>query len=188
MIRINLLPHRERKRDALRKQIAILAGMTAVLGLVIVFAVHIAIAARISYQNARNDYLKQQIAILDRQIDDIRKLKQQTRALLARKQVVEKLQDNRSEVVHLLDQLAKRVPDGIYLKSLREETRANATRILMTGYAQSNARVSTLMRSLDDSSWMSAPNLVEIHSVTVNNQRLSEFSLNVTLVHKTTKP
>lgn len=185
MIRINLLPHRERKREALRKQIAILAGMAAALGLVIIFAVHVAIDSRIGYQNARNDYLKQQIAILDRQIEDIRKLKQETRALLARKQVVEKLQDNRAEVVHLLDQLAKRVPEGIYLNSLREEPQGNSTKIVMTGYALSNARVSTLMRSLDDSEWMSAPNLVEIHSVTVNNQRLSEFSLFLTLAHKT---
>ncbi|HQT25324.1 MAG TPA: PilN domain-containing protein [Burkholderiales bacterium] len=188
MIRINLLPHRERKREALRKQIIILAGMTAALGIVIILAVHVAIASRISYQKARNDYLKGQIAVLDRQIADIGKLKQQTRALLARKQVVEKLQDNRSEVVHLLDQFARRVPDGIYLKSLREETQGNSTRVLLTGFAQSNARVSTLMRSLDDSQWLTSPNLIEIHSVTQNNQRLSEFSLYVTLAHKAPKP
>ncbi len=181
MIRINLLPHRERKREALRRQIAILAGMTAVLGLFFIFAVHLIIDSRISYQKERNDYLKQQIAILDRQIEDIRKLKQQTRALLARKRVVEKLQNNRSEVVHLLDELAKRVPDGIYLKSLKQESQGKIT---LTGYAQSNARVSTLMRNLDDSPWIASPNLVEIHSVTVNNQRLSEFSLFVMLVHK----
>lgn len=184
MIRINLLPHRERKRDALRRQIAILAGMAAALGIVIIIMVHIAIDSAISYQNMRNEYLKQQIAILDHQIEDIRKLKEQTRALLSRKRVVEKLQDNRSETVHLLDQLAKRVPEGIYLKSLHEETQGKLTKIHLTGYAQSNARVSTLMRSLDDSQWMSSPSLVEIHSVTVNNQRLSDFSLYVTLVHK----
>lgn len=184
MIRINLLPHRERKREALRRQIAILAGMTSALGLVIIFAVHVAIDSRINYQKDRNNYLKQQITVLDHQIEDIRKLKEQTRALLARKQVVEKLQDNRSEAVHLLDQLARRVPEGIYLKSLREESQKKLTRIYLTGYALSNARVSTLMRALDDSQWMTSPSLVEIHSVTVNNQRLSEFSLILTLVHK----
>ena len=184
MIRINLLPHRERKRVAQQKQIAILAGMTAALGLVIIFAVHIAINSRIDYQKERNSYLKQQIAILDHQIEEIRKLKEQTRALLARKQVVEKLQDNRSEVVHLLDQLAKRLPEGIYLKSLREDTKGNVTKIQLTGYAESNARVSTLMRNLDDSPWMASPDLVEIHSVTVNSRRLSEFSLFLTLAHK----
>ena len=184
MIRINLLPHRERKREALRRQIAILAGMTAGLGLVIIFAVHVAINSRIDYQNERNNYLKQQIAILDHQIEDIRKLKEQTRALLARKQVVEKLQDNRAEAVHLMDQLAKRVPEGIYLRSLQEESQGKITKIHLTGYAQSNARVSTLMRSLDDSQWMASPSLVEIHSVTVNNQRLSEFSLFLNLTHK----
>ncbi len=185
MIRINLLPHRERRRVAQQKQIAILAGMTAALGLMIVFAVHVAINSRIDYQKARNSYLKQQIAILDHQIAQIRKLKEQTRALLARKQVVEKLQDNRSEVVHLLDQLARRLPEGTYLKSLREDTKGNVTKIQLTGYAESNARVSTLMRNLDDSPWMAAPDLVEIHSVTVNNRRLSEFSLFLTLAHKT---
>ncbi|MBY0579521.1 MAG: PilN domain-containing protein [Burkholderiales bacterium] len=184
MIRINLLPHRERKREALRRQIAILAGMTAGLGLVIIFAVHVAINSRIDYQNERNNYLKQQIAILDHQIEDIRKLKEQTRALLARKQVVEKLQDNRAEAVHLMDQLAKRVPEGIYLRSLQEESQGKITKIHLTGYAQSNARVSTLMRSLDDSQWMASPSLVEIHSVTVNSQRLSEFSLFLNLTHK----
>ncbi len=184
MIRINLLPHRERKRVAQQKQIAILAGMTAALGLVIVFAVHVAINSRIDYQKERNSYLKQQIAILDHQIEEIRKLKEQTRALLARKQVVEKLQDNRSEVVHLLDQLVKRLPEGIYLKSLREDTKGNVTKIQLTGYAESNARVSTLMRNLDDSPWMASPDLVEIHSVTVNSRRLSEFSLFLTLAHK----
>ena len=184
MIRINLLPHRERKRVAQQKQIAILAGMTAALGLVIIFAVHVAINSRIDYQKERNSYLKQQIAILDHQIEEIRKLKEQTRALLARKQVVEKLQDNRSEVVHLLDQLARRLPEGIYLKSLREDTKGNGTKIQLTGYAESNARVSTLMRNLDDSPWMASPDLVEIHSVTVNSRRLSEFSLFLTLAHK----
>ncbi len=185
MIRINLLPHRERRRVAQQKQIAILAGMTAALGLVIIFAVHVAINSRIDYQKARNSYLKQQIAILDHQIAEIRKLKEQTRALLARKQVVEKLQDNRSEVVHLLDQLARRLPEGTYLKSLREDTKGNVTKIQLTGYAESNARVSTLMRNLDDSPWLAAPDLVEIHSVTVNSRRLSEFSLILTLAHKT---
>ena len=184
MIRINLLPHRERKRVAQQKQIAILAGMTAALGLVIIFAVHIAINSRIDYQKERNSYLKQQIAILDHQIEEIRKLKEQTRALLARKQVVERLQDNRSEVVHLLDQLAKRLPEGIYLKSLREDTKGNVTKIQLSGYDESNARVSTLMRNLDDSPWMTSPDLVEIHSVTVNSRRLSEFSLFLTLAHK----
>jgi type IV pilus assembly protein PilN len=185
MIRINLLPHRERKRQALRRQIATLSGMTAALGLVIIFAVHVAIGSRIDYQNERNAYLKQQIAILDNQIAEIKKLKEQTRAMLARKQVVEKLQDNRAEVVHLLDQLAKRLPDGTYLSSLREETQGNVTRIHLDGYAESNARVSTLMRSLDDSEWMASPNLIEIHSATVGGRRLSAFSLFLTLTHKT---
>lgn len=184
MIRINLLPHRERKREALRRQIAVLAGATAALSAVIILMVHVAIQSRISYQNARNEYLKEQIAVLDRQIADIRKLKEESRALLARKQVVEKLQDNRAETVHLMDQLAKRVPEGIYLRTLDEDTQGGQTKIHLVGYAQSNARVSTLMRSLDDSQWLASPSLVEIHTVTVNNQRLSEFSLYLNLVHK----
>jgi len=175
MIRINLLPHREERRRRQNIQIAVLAGLSAVLGAVIVGAVHVGIVTQIEYQNGRNNYLKREIAVLDKQIEEIKKLKEQTQQLLARKKVVESLQVNRSDTVHVLDQLARRLPDGIYLKAVKQ----TGTRLNMVGYAQSNARVSTLMRNIDDSPWLENPSLVEIKAVNVNKQRLNEFNLNL---------
>lgn len=178
MIRLNLLPHRELKRKARQQQFAVLAGITFFLGLLTVGMVHIMITGQIEHQESRNDYMKNQIAILDKQIDEIKQIRAQTQVLLARKKVVETLQDNRSDVVHLLDQLVRLLPDGVYLRSIKQ---TNQT-INLTGYAQSNARVSTLMRKLESSPWLGLPSLVEIKASKVNNARLNAFSLNVTLV------
>jgi type IV pilus assembly protein PilN len=177
MIRINLLPHRAEKRRARQLQFAILSGISLVVGIVIVGFVHVAIDTRISYQERRNEYLKQQIAVLDKQIAEIKKLREQTQSLLARKTVVENLQSTRSSVVRLLDQMLRILPDGIYLKSLKQ----NGEKISLVGYAQSNARVSTLMRAIEDSPWINTPVLVEIHSSSTAGARLSEFSLNFNL-------
>jgi type IV pilus assembly protein PilN len=178
MIRINLLPHRELRRKARQQQFAVLAGITFFLGLLTVGMIHLMITGQIEHQESRNNYMTNQIAILDKQIDEIKKIRAQTQALLARKKVVETLQDNRSDVVHLLDQLARLLPDGIYLRSIKQ---TNQT-INLTGYAQSNARVSTLMRKLESSPWLGLPSLIEIKASTVNNARLNAFSLNVTLI------
>mgnify|MGYP001610803729 FL=1 len=177
MIRINLLPHRELKRKARQQQIAVLAGMTFILGLVVVAAVHVAIAGQIEYQNGRNNYMKEQIVILDKQVEEIKKIKELTDALLARKRVVETLQDDRVEVVHLLDQLVRLLPDGVYLRSIKQTNHD----INLAGYAQSSSRVSVLMRNLESSPWLEAPSLIEIKVATVNNARLNEFNLNVKL-------
>ena len=178
MIRLNLLPHRELKRKARQQQFAVLAGVTFFLGILTVGIVHIMITGQIEHQESRNEYMTNQIAILDKQIDEIKQIRAQTQALLARKKVVETLQDNRSDVVHLLDQLVRLLPDGVYLRSIKQ---TNQT-INLTGYAQSNARVSTLMRKLESSPWLGLPSLVEIKASKVNNARLNAFSLNVTLV------
>ncbi len=178
MIRINLLPHRELKRKARQQQFAFLAGITFFLGLLTVGVIHLMITGQIEHQESRNNYMTDQIAILDKQIDEIKKIRAQTQALLARKQVVETLQDNRSDVVHLLDQLVRLLPDGVYLQSIKQ---TNQT-INLKGYAQSNARVSTLMRKLESSPWLGLPSLIEIKASTVNNARLNAFSLNVTLI------
>ena len=147
MIRVNLLPHRAEKRKARQLQFIILSVISLVLGAVIVGLVHAAISTEIAYQERRNSYLKQEISLLDKQIQEIRKLREQTQALLARKTVVENLQSTRSDVVHLLDQMLRILPDGVYLKSLKQ----TGYKISLTGYAQSSARVSTLMRSIEDS-------------------------------------
>ena len=173
MVRINLLPHREQKRQARQRQFVSLAIGLAILGLAVVGLGHVVIAARIDNQNSRNTLLKGEIVKLDEQIKEIDRLRDQTQALLARKQVVETLQANRTEAVHLLDQLVRQLPDGLYLKSVKQ----NGTRVTLTGYAQSNARVSTLMRNIESSPWLGTPELVEIKSVALDKQKVNEFTL-----------
>lgn len=177
MIRVNLLPHREEKRRARRQQFYALAGLAIVLGAVVVLAVHTIIAGYISTQESKNSFLKAEIAKLDTEIDEIKRLKEQTDALLARKQVIESLQSNRAETVILFNELAKQVPEGVYLRSVKQA----GLKINVAGFAQSNARVSTLMRNLDASPLLEQPNLVEIKSVMQGTRRLSDFNLNVTV-------
>jgi type IV pilus assembly protein PilN len=175
MIRINLLPHREIARAARRRQFNTLLGLAVALGVVIVLLGHSLIAARQSTQDARNDFLKQEIAKLDVQIGEIKQIREQTQALLERKRVVETLQSNRTEVVHLFDQMIRLLPEGLYLKYFKQVGNV----ITISGYTQSSARVSTLMRNLDASPWFESTNLVEIKAATVNNLRANEFVLTV---------
>ena len=175
MIRINLLPHRELARASRRRQFGILLGVSLAAAVVTVVLGHTLIAARQSNQDDRNAYLEQEIAKLDSQIGEIKKIKDQTQALLARKQVVETLQLNRTEVVHLFDQMIRLLPDGLYLKSFKQ----TGDQITISGYTQSSARVSSLMRNLDDSPWFESASLGEIKAATVNNLRANEFVLTV---------
>ena len=181
MVRINLLPHREQKRQARQRQFVSMAIGLAVLALAVVGLVHVGIAARIENQNGRNALLKTEIAKLDEQIKEIDKLREQTQALLARKQIVETLQSNRTEAVHALDQLVRQLPDGVYLRSVRQ----NGAKLTLIGYAQSNARVSTLMRNIESSPWLEKPELVEIKSVALDKQKVNEFTLNLQLKRQT---
>lgn len=177
MIRINLLPHRAEKRKARQIQFIAFSVIALVLGALVVGSVHVAISSKIAYQERRNLYLRQETELLDKQIAEIKKLREQTDALLARKTVVENLQTTRSDVVHLLDQMLRILPDGVYLRSIKQ----TGNKINMAGFAQSNARVSTLMRSVEDSPWLDTPTLVEIHASSVGAVRLSEYTLNFNL-------
>ena len=145
MIRINLLPHREEKRKARQKQFAILSGMAAVVGLIIASLLWVVFDAQITNQQGRNKYLTDEIVKLDKQIDEIKRIREETASLLSKKQVVEGLQSNRSEPVYLLDQLLRQLPEGLYLKSFKQ----TGAKISVTGYAQSNARVSAFMRNIE---------------------------------------
>ncbi len=175
MIRINLLPHRELARAARRRQLNILLGIAVAAGLVAVVLGHSYIAARQSGQEARNTFLNDEIKALDAQITEIKKIREQTQALLERKRVVETLQSNRTEVVHMFDQMIRVLPEGLYLKSFKQVGNV----ITINGYTQSSARVSTLMRNLDSSPWFDSTRLIEIKSATVNNVRANEFVLTV---------
>lgn len=177
MIRINLLPWREARRKAQRQHLGVLGGMVAALGLLIVGAVHLTIAGYIAEQSARNEFLKRENVRLDKEIEEIRKLRGEIAALLARKQVIERLQADRAQAVHLLEELVQQVPDGVYLKSIKQ----TALKVNLVGYSQSNARVSTLMRNFAASPHLENPELVEIKAVTVSNKRVSEFNMNVSL-------
>ncbi len=177
MIRINLLPWREARRKAHNLQFYILMGMIAGLAASIVLLVHGYYATRISIQAERNRFLKDENAKLDKEIEEIKKLKEEIQALLSRKQVIETLQADRAQTVYLLEQLVRQTPDGVYLKSVKQ----TGSKVNLTGYAQSNARVSTLMRNFEASPYLENPDLVEIKVANVNNKRLSEFTLNVQL-------
>jgi len=177
-VRINLLPHREQKRQARQRQFITLIISLAILGLAVVALVHGLLVKQIESQEARNKILKTEIAKLDEQIKEIDRLREQIQSVLSRKQVVETLQANRSEAVHLLDQLVRQLPDGIYLRSVKQ---ADA-KVTIIGYAQSNARVSTLMRNIEASPWLTKPELVEIKLVPVPNSKdptakINEFTL-----------
>jgi type IV pilus assembly protein PilN len=145
-----------------------------------ILLVHGILKAQIDNQNSRNALLKTEIAKLDEQIKEIDRLREQIQAVISRKQVVETLQANRSEAVHLLDQLVRQLPDGVYLRSIKQ----TGPKVTLVGYAQSNARVSTLMRNIEASPWVEKPELVEIRLVAAPNARdaaakVSEFTLNL---------
>lgn len=181
MIRINLLPHREARRKASRRQLVMMAVMIAVVGIALAALVHGVIAGYVAVQDDRNTFLKRENAKLDKEIAEIKKLKDEIAALLARKQIIETLQNDRARAVNLLEALVRRAPDGVYLKSLKQQ----GLRVRVSGYAQSNARVSAFMRNLQGADALensaTSPQLVEIKASNVNNKRLSEFNLDFSM-------
>jgi len=172
-VRVNLLPHREERRKRQRQHFFVLAGGTAVVGLLLVGAVHTFYQRQIDVQVDRNGFLKGEIAKLDQEIAEIDSLKAEIAALLARKQVIETLQRDRAQTVHLLDELVRQMPEGVYLSKISQK----ALRVDIAGYAQSNARVSTLMRNIDSSPWLERPVLIEVKAASVDKRRVSEFSM-----------
>lgn len=177
MIRINLLPHREQKRIARQRCYISMLVMSFLAAAGVVLAGYMLLSARIDTQADRNQFLTEENAKLDREIAEIDKLKAEKQALLDRKKIVERLQSNRTETVHFLDQLTRQAPEGVYLRDVMQTN----DQLVLFGYAQSNARVSTLMRNLNDSPVFEQPLLVEVKSAMVGNQRLSDFTLNVKL-------
>src|SRR6185295_3715570 len=163
MARINLLPHRSERRKRARQHFFVVAGGTALVGALIVVAMHGFYAAKIDSQIERNRFLQSEIAKLDKEIAEINKLKDE----------IETLQTDRAQTVHLLDELVRQMPDGVYLKSMTQR----GLRISVVGYAQSNARVSTLMRNIESSPWLASPGLVEVKASSVDKRRVSEFNL-----------
>lgn len=185
MIRVNLLPHREEKRKSRRQQFYAVSGLLVVLAGVIWFLGFTVINGYISAQQETNDYLEKEISVLQKQIEEISSLKEQTDALLARKQVIESLQGNRAQTVTLLNEMLRRVPDGIRLVSLGQEGR----RINITGEALSEARVSTLIRSLEESTLFEHAVPIEIRAIpSASNNSLFTFQLTVMIAQPSAEP
>ena len=175
--RINLLPHRAERRKRAAKHFATVSAGTAIIGIALAFLMYQFYARQIEVQNDRNNFLASEIKKLDKDIADINELKNQIQALLARKTIIEQLQADRAQTVHLLEQMVKQMPEGIYLKSMKQ----TGPKVHIVGYAQSNARVSTLMRNVEASPWLTQPVLVEVKAATVDKRRVSEFNMYLNL-------
>lgn len=173
MIRINLLPHREERRRAQKRHFSMLAGVFSIGAFAVAGFIWMVINGYIENQNSRNQFMVKENAKLAKEIEEITKLKEDIAALLARKQIIETLQTDRAQGVRLLDELVKQTPDGVYLRGVKQE----GLKVNITGFAQSQARVSTLMRNIQGSPHLENPRLVEIKATTVQNRRLADFNL-----------
>jgi len=184
MTRINLLPWREQQRKERERQFYTMAGGAAVLAVLVVGYIHLHMAGTIDTQRQRNAFLEGEIKTVEGQIKEIKELENEKAQLLARMKVIEQLQSQRPQMVHLFDEMVKVVPEGVYLASVKQ----NGTSITVEGIAQSNARVSAFMRNIEASAWMSSPKLNVIEAVDKGGQRLSRFVLDIKQVTETGKP
>ncbi|MFT5589587.1 MAG: type IV pilus assembly protein PilN [Bradyrhizobium sp.] len=180
MIRINLLPHREERRKQRINAFIAMMGVTAVVGALVVLLAGAVIANKISAQTQRNEYIKTENKKLDEEIKEIATLKAEIESLKARQQAVEDLQGDRNQPVYLMDELVKQVPEGVYLRAFKQE----GQRVVLNGYAQSNERVSELLRNLgNNSSWLERPDLIEIRAANIGQgkdaKRVFDFTVNV---------
>jgi type IV pilus assembly protein PilN len=179
--RLNLLPWREmRRKEQDRQLLTLAAGAWVLMGLVVFYA-HLHVTGLIEDQNRRNDYLKGEIAKVEKEIKEIKELKKQREALVARMNVIYQLQGDRTQIVHVFDDLVRKLPEGVYFTTFNEKGKT----LTLDGVAQSNARVSALMRNLDSSDWFADPNLVVINVKQQGNDRVSTFKLQVKETSKT---
>jgi type IV pilus assembly protein PilN len=155
MPRINLLPWREQERKVRRREFGVASGAAVVAALVFALGGKLVYSSWIDSQNEKNNLLKKEIVKLDAEIADIQDLEDRRQRLLARMEIIEKLQRKRPEIVHQFDELVRTVPDGVYLSSLKQ----TGNKLEIKGVAQSSTRVSTFMRNIDSSTWMDNPEL-----------------------------
>ena len=179
MARINLLPWRAERRKSRQKEFVGMLGLAALAGVLVAFLVYSYYGGRISGQAERNDYLRGEITKVDGQIKEIEALDEKKSKLLARKEVIEQLQSNRSQMVHLFDSLVRTIPDGVTLTAIKQE----GDILTLSGRSQSNARVSTYMRNLESSGWMTNPDLNIIEAKEGNPGLPYEFNLKVKLAN-----
>ena len=190
-LRINLLPHREMRRERRKKEFAVTAGLVAAAGIAAAVAGGFAISQLIAAQESRNAFIAAENARLDKQIAEIKALREEIAALRARQQAVEDLQSDRTVPVRLFDELVRLAPDGLYLRQLKQD----ASRVSLTGHAASNERVAELLRNLGERSpWLERPAVGEIKEIVVpgspqrkEERKVYEFSLNA-LIRKPAPP
>ena len=180
MANINLLPWRERQREERKQQFMVQLGIAAVLAAAVVGVADRIVNSSIDNQREVNDYLRSQITVLDQKLTEIRQLQEQKKALTARMAVIQELQGNRPIIVRLFDELVRTLPDGVYYNSI---VRTNDS-ISLQGVAESNSRISALMRDLDASEWFADPDLRQVTAISTTNdagvqQNSNSFELSV---------
>ena len=175
MVKINLLDWRQELREKRRKRFFAVLVLSALAAALTVLAGIGVLNERVDHQKARNDLLRREIAELDKQIVEIQELEKVKANLLARMRVIEKLQATRSAMVHFFDEIVNTLPEGVYLTSLRQ----SGDEVAIDGIAESNGRISTYMKNLENSQWFADPGLVVIRTVERDRRRQSEFSLKV---------
>jgi type IV pilus assembly protein PilN len=173
MPRINLLPWREQERKVRRREFLVALGAAAFAAVIFVLGGKLLYSSWIDSQAAKNNLLKKEIVKLDAQIADIQDLENRKQRLVARMEIIEKLQRKRPEIVHLFDELVKTVPEGIYLTQMKE----TGKKLEIKGIAQSSTRVSTFMRNIDSSAWMDNPQLQVVESSKDSPTGGSSFTL-----------
>ncbi len=179
MARINLLPWREERRKLRQKEFAVMFAMAALGAVLLSFVIISYYNGQIDGQNERNTYMRDQITQVDKAIKEIEELDKKKGKLLARKEVIEELQANRSQMVHLFDSLVRTIPDGAVLTSIKQDSQT----LTLEGRAQSNARVSTYMRNLEGSGWMTKPDLSIIEAKGTDKGLPYVFTLQVQLAN-----
>jgi type IV pilus assembly protein PilN len=177
MARINLLPWRAERRKLRQKEFVTMLGLAAGAALLLSFLIVMYYDGQIEGQEARNQYLRDEIVKVEKQIAEIDELDKKKANLLARKEVIEQLQSSRSQMVHLFDELVRTIPEGVRLSSIKQAGQV----LTLQGYAQSNASVSSYMRNLEASGWMTSPDLKVIEAKGEDKGLPNAFSLSVTL-------
>jgi type IV pilus assembly protein PilN len=177
MAQINLLPWREERRQELKREFLVILGLVALLGVGLVVLADRVVNSQIDNQNARNQYLTENIKELDKKVAEIKDLQRRRNQLIDRMRVIQELQGNRPVIVRVLDQLVRTLPDGVFYTSVSSKNK----KISITGVAESNNRVSSLMRQLDASDWLANPNLDKVRAAPQYGDQATTFNLTVNI-------
>ena len=180
---INLLPWREAERQKRQRDFGMAMGGAVIAAIALIMLTMLAYSQMLSTQNARNDRLKAEIIELEKSIEEIDGLERQKERLLARMEIIEQLQQSRPEIVHLFDEVARQLPEGVYLTGMKQ----TGSRVEIRGVAQSSTRVSALMRQIDASEWLSDPEVERVETTQAGSSRQSEFVVYLKQKHSETE-